>query len=157
MTTNESSLRRAREANVAARRERIAAEMRQLKIDADAWNARHPDEEPIVIDMNLQPDIDALLAKREATKDLQAWSNGAEAFAARDEKHARDLCRTTLYAGDAVTGYTETLIDEMVENDGWEMLPDDSPMRDESGPTGHTVRDMIVDLGEPGHLWSVEQ
>jgi hypothetical protein len=49
--------------NVDARREKIAAEMRQLVADAEHWNRTHPDEEPIIIDPDFGKDVDAALAR----------------------------------------------------------------------------------------------
>lgn len=47
-------------------REKIADELAQIKADADRWNRMHPDEEPIVIDMDLTADV--LAAQDAATK-----------------------------------------------------------------------------------------
>lgn len=45
-----------------ARRERLAEELRQMVADAGHWNRTHPDEEPIIVDVNLEPDVAKLLA-----------------------------------------------------------------------------------------------
>lgn len=45
-----------------ARRERLAEELRQMVADAERWNRTHPDEEPIIVDVNLTPDVARLLA-----------------------------------------------------------------------------------------------
>jgi hypothetical protein len=45
------------------RRLRIADRLAELKADADHWNRTHPDEEPIVIDVDLGPDIEKALRR----------------------------------------------------------------------------------------------
>lgn len=50
--------------DVARRRDRIAEDLRQLVRDAEAWNTLHPDEEPIVIDVDLTPDVAERIADR---------------------------------------------------------------------------------------------
>jgi ferredoxin-NADP reductase len=55
----------ARRRAIAARREQVARELRQLADDAEHWNRMRPDEEPIVIDTNLGPDVRARFAALE--------------------------------------------------------------------------------------------
>ena len=58
------------EADLANRQLRIAREMRQLKDDADHWNSLHPDEPPIVVDMDLTADVAKRMAQRKARAKL---------------------------------------------------------------------------------------
>lgn len=53
-----------RQVTLLERLKRIAAELRQLQADAEHWNRLHPDEEPIVIDVNLSGDVAARLLGR---------------------------------------------------------------------------------------------
>jgi hypothetical protein len=46
------------------RRQRIADEMAQMKLDADHWNRLHPNEEPIVVDVDLTVEVAALKIDR---------------------------------------------------------------------------------------------
>lgn len=46
------------------RRERIRARLQEIKADADHWNRLHPDEEPIVVDMDLTADAERMKRER---------------------------------------------------------------------------------------------
>jgi hypothetical protein len=48
-----------RRTDLEARRRAIADEMAAIQADADHWNRTHPDEEPIVIDLNLSAEVEA--------------------------------------------------------------------------------------------------
>ena len=50
--------------DVARRRDRIVEDLRDLVRDAEAWNRLHPDEEPIVIDVDLTADVSEGIADR---------------------------------------------------------------------------------------------
>lgn len=45
------------EKEFATRRKIILNELKQIQRDADHWNRTHPNEEPIVIDLNLTEEI----------------------------------------------------------------------------------------------------
>lgn len=59
------SLHEARRRSLAARREKLAEELGKLVHDAEHWNRAHPNEEPIIIDPNIAPDVERLLAAKD--------------------------------------------------------------------------------------------
>lgn len=44
------------------RRQELARRMAELRADAEHWNRTHPDDEPIVVDMDLGPEVVAALS-----------------------------------------------------------------------------------------------
>jgi len=69
-------LHEARRRRVAELREKLAHEMRELVHDAEHWNRTHPNEEPIIIDPNLGPDVERRLAEL-ASEDPDGNGSGA--------------------------------------------------------------------------------
>mgnify|MGYP000792002200 FL=1 len=45
-----------------ARREQVVGDMLQLTLDLDHWNRVNPNEEPIIIETDVTPDIEERLA-----------------------------------------------------------------------------------------------
>lgn len=53
----EQASRKAMKKSLIARREQMVGDGAQLTFDAEYWNSIHPDDEPIVMEMNFAPDI----------------------------------------------------------------------------------------------------
>ena len=82
--------------------------------------------------------------------ELRAWCNGYEVVAARSENGARHVL---LFPATGKPYYYPADVD----GDGWTVLDGSALVRDEGGaPTGKTVAERVRELGEPGHLWSVD-
>jgi hypothetical protein len=78
---------------------------------------------------------------------LKAFFNGYDVVAATNEDEAREQVRQFGFYDD----------EEDLDGDGWEVLDNAAPVRDEKGkPIGRTVGDEVCDLGKPGYLWSCE-